>query len=171
MAGQLLDRLKMGLAVVPESRRLTLGRLVQSGLGALFFPAGLKQAAANKRKKKRKKCKQGHRRCHRKCIPFTACCSGAECGTVPCVAHTCDCAGRTDGTDCGGGKQCSGGVCAKPPTCVDFLDACVDDVDCCGLTCVPFQGSKFCACSPGGRLCHISGDCCGGFSCVGFFCE
>jgi hypothetical protein len=170
MVGQRLDRLSKGLAVAPESRRLTLRRLVQSGFTALLLPFERERAAA--RKKKRKKCKNGHKRCHRKCIPATACCTDAECGTVPCLAHNCDCTGRADSTDCGGGRQCSGNVCATPPACLGFGETCVDDVDCCGLSCVsvPMLG-HLCTCSSGGRSCQGAGDCCSGLTCVGFVCQ
>jgi hypothetical protein len=115
-------------------------------------------------------CTQGLRQCGQECIPTAACCTDAECGAVPCIAHTCDCTGRGDGTACGGGKQCSGGVCAKPPPCTAGFDSCVVDADCCSVSCLPVLGTKVCTCSPGGKQCR-GGDCCAGLNCVGFFCQ
>ncbi len=115
-------------------------------------------------------CNQGLRPCGQECITTLACCTDAECGTVPCIAHTCHCFGRADGTDCGGGKQCSGGVCAKRPSCTAGLELCTGNVDCCSGSCLPILGTKVCSCVPGGRQCQ-GGDCCSGFTCVGFVCQ
>jgi hypothetical protein len=115
-------------------------------------------------------CNPGLQLCGQECIPTIACCTDAECGTVPCIGHTCFCFGRGDGTDCGGGKQCSGGVCAKRPLCTAGFGLCVNDTECCSVSCLPVLGAKHCSCVTGGRQCQ-GGDCCPGLTCVGFVCQ
>jgi len=115
-------------------------------------------------------CNQGLRQCGSDCIPKAACCTDAECGAVPCIAHTCDCNGRGDGTACGGGRQCSGGECDKAPACTAGFEMCTFDAECCGVQCLPAFGTKLCTCSPAGKPCH-SKDCCGGSTCIGFVCQ
>jgi hypothetical protein len=115
-------------------------------------------------------CNQGMTQCGQECIPKAACCTDAECGAVQCIAHTCDCNGRGDGTDCGGGKQCSGGACAKPPPCTAGFEGCAVDANCCSASCEQVLGTDVCTCSPSGRQCQ-GGDCCAGLTCIGFVCQ
>src|SRR5262245_30741817 len=54
-------------------------------------------------------------------------------GSAPVVS----CVGQPDLTPCGGGQQCSGGVCATPPNCGVAPDGCASPLDCCGNVCDP----------------------------------
>lgn len=140
---------------------------------------GLAESEARKRKKKhknKKTCKGGTRKCGKKCIPSTSCCSAVDCDDgSACTTHACNPDGvcsavsRPDLTDCGSGKKCSGGECASPPTCRGTGDPCILPADCCG-DCTTFQGMG--SCTPGedpNQPCHVSGDCDSG-TCVGFVC-
>jgi hypothetical protein len=109
-----------------------------------------------------KKCKKGKNGKRGKCKPKA---NGTGCATGTCQAGRCVfCADKPDFTDCGSGNQCSGGVCATPPTCRVDLAPC----PCCaGITC---DASDHCACAPAGAPCRSSRGCCTG-SCVGFSCQ
>src|SRR5215207_9459643 len=68
-----------------------------------------------------KKCKKGKKGKKGKCKPKS---EGTECSTGTCKSGSCvataapiSCQGKIDGTSCGGGQQCSRGVCATPVGC------------------------------------------------------
>ena len=79
------------------------------------------------------------------------------------------CADKADFTPCGAGQQCSGGVCARPPTCLttsDLTVTCNLPSDCCGNFC-EFGN---CGSSSLGQGCKSDLDCAIG-NCVGFVCS
>ena len=80
-----------------------------------------------------------------------------------------DCAGQPDFTNCGGGRQCSGGVCATPPNCGVYPAGCASGLDCCGNACDPAAG--VCPASAPGNPCRDAGSCSDGATCVGFVCQ
>jgi hypothetical protein len=167
------DALSRAVSTTP-SRRAALTLLAGLGLGRL------EQADAEARKSGKckptcgecEKCKKGDcdtkngkKKCKKgKCKPKA---NGTACATGTCQAGRCVfCADKPDFTDCGGGNQCSGGVCATPPTCrVGGEPSCAE---CCpGITC---DASDHCACAPAGAPCRSSRGCCTG-TCVGFSCQ
>jgi hypothetical protein len=75
------------------------------------------------------------------------------------------CASKPDFTDCGSGKQCSGGVCATPPTCRVGGEPCM--ANCCAG--IPCGADDHCQCAPVGAQCQRTLNCCTG-TCVGFIC-
>jgi hypothetical protein len=79
------------------------------------------------------------------------------------------CVGQPDFTNCGGGQQCSGGVCATPPTCGVAPDGCASPLDCCGNVCDP--AVRVCPLSDPGNPCRDARSCSGGATCVGFVCQ
>jgi hypothetical protein len=95
-----------------RSRRATLAALASGAFGAsslaLVDDADAKRK--RRRKKKRKKCKGDAKKCGKKCIAATACCSSSDCGNGACVGNTCSCNS--------GFKKCNG--------------ACIPLNDCCG---------------------------------------
>jgi hypothetical protein len=154
-----------------RSRRGALAGLLAGTLGLV----GLSATEAKKHKKKKKK-KGGPPPIA--CTPACegkACgddgCGGScgACGAVSCVAGACSCAGQPDSTGCGGGRQCSGGVCATPPPCGVFPDGCASALDCCGNVCDPAELT--CPVSAPGNPCHNAGSCSDGATCVGFICQ
>jgi len=80
-----------------------------------------------------------------------------------------NCAVQPDFTPCGGGQQCSGGVCATPPNCGVAPGGCASPLDCCGNVCDPAVGT--CPLSDPGNPCRDARSCSGGSSCVGFVCQ
>jgi hypothetical protein len=145
------------------SRRLAIG-LATTGLLSLAVPGA---AAARCSKGSPcpacRKCK--HRRCRQ--VATQTSCNG---GTGTCVQGTCCPLQQVCGsTCCAPGKQCSGGICV--PACAGFFAACNGAADCCSSVCVPAFGGKVCTCSSTGKVCQSSGDCCGGLTCVGSFCQ
>ncbi len=122
-----------------RSRRGALIGLLTGSLGLL----GLTETEAKHRKKKHKK-KGG--------------------GSLPV-----SCIGQPDFTNCGGGGQCSGGVCAAPPNCGVAPDGCASALDCCGNVCDPL--GRTCPLSDPGNPCRDARSCSGGATCVGFVCQ
>jgi hypothetical protein len=115
-------------------------------------------------------CASGFKPCQSNCIALLSCCTAAECGTVSCTGGSCDCTGQPDGTDCGNGAQCVGGVCTRPPACAGLNGVCTVNEECCSDGCQAIGG---CACSQPGEPCHVSSDCCqfpALQSCVSFAC-
>src|SRR5262245_1759405 len=90
-----------------RSRRGTLMGLGGGGLGLLTL------AETNAKRHKKRKKKPG--------------------GSPPVVS----CVGQPDLTNCGGGQQCSGGVCATQPNCGVAPDGCASPLECCGNVCDP----------------------------------
>ena len=142
-----------------HSRRRALGALsamLGLGLGGLFAgdAESKKKCPACKRRNKKGKCKPKANGT----VCATGTCQGGRCVAPP------FCADKPDFTDCGSGNQCSGSVCATPPTCRVDLAPC----PCCpGITC---DASDHCACAPAGAPCRSSRGCCAG-TCVGFSCQ
>src|SRR5262245_41291080 len=118
------------------SRRGVLAGLLGTGLGL----RGLTQGEAKKHKKHKKK-------------------GGGASPVLSCV-------GQPDFTNCGGGQQCSGGVCATPPNCGVAPDGCASQLDCCSNVCDPAVGT--CPLSDPGNPCRDARSCSGGATCVGF---
>jgi hypothetical protein len=147
------------------SRRVVVG-LAATGLLSMAVPDA--EAARCSKQKPCPECKKCKRhRCKPDATQNGTVCSG---GTGTCVKGTCCPLQLACGsTCCASGKQCSGGICV--PACAGFGDSCNVDGDCCSVSCVSTLGSKFCTCSPAGKVCHSSSDCCGGLGCVGFFCQ
>jgi hypothetical protein len=145
------------------SRRLAIG-LATTGLLSLAVP----EAAAARCSKSTPcpACKTCKRHRCRPAATQTSCNGGA--GT--CVKGACCPVQRVCGsTCCANGKQCSGGICV--PACAGFGDGCSVDANCCSASCLPILNTNVCTCSPAGKVCQSSGDCCSGLSCVGFFCQ
>jgi hypothetical protein len=159
-----------------RSRRGALGLLATLPLlGGRFPPLDLQ--ARKKKRKKKKTCKSSQKKCGKRCIPLTGCCSSAECGASgACVNNTCSCASgfkncngacipnsdccRSD--DCPGVQVCTGGDCACPSdtpnacpgdVCVNGNECCVDSD--CGIGAACDDGSCHC---PAGEV--ICGDTC-----------
>ena len=79
------------------------------------------------------------------------------------------CTGQPDLTNCGGGRQCSGGVCTTPLTCGVAPDRCASALECCGNVCDPVR--RTCPLSDPGNPCRTAASCSGGAPCVGFVCQ
>jgi hypothetical protein len=80
-------------------------------LATVFGLDPLNDAAARKKRRKRKRCKNGTKKCDRRCIPQTQCCGG--CGEDQrCCAGTC--AGCCANEDCPVDAPCVDGVCDCP---------------------------------------------------------
>lgn len=121
------------------SRRALLGLTLGGGMASLL---GLSEADAKKKKKKKKKCKGGTKKCGKKCIAATACCSSADCGGRACNNGTC---------------SCPDGEFACGSTCVSG-DACCEDNQCAaGQNC----DDGFCRC-PGSNAIACGESCCDG---------
>jgi hypothetical protein len=122
-------------------------------------------------------CLDGSKSCDGRCIPEERCCDAADCDDAnPCTENICNNNGtcshpkRPDLSDCGGGKACSGGVCATYPACLDIGLPCGAHSQCCGGFCAPTQPIGTCgALSDPGEPCHNSGLCVNS-TCVGFVC-
>ena len=88
------------------------------------------------------------------------------------------CAGQPDGTVCGDGQQCSGGVCATP-VCPGNSQRCLLDGECCSGTCNcgDSKGTGqcdipgFCRLSKAGEPCASTTDCATNLTCIGFVCR
>jgi hypothetical protein len=105
------------LTVAP-SRRAVFGLSLTGGIASLL---GLidSQAKKRKRKKKKRKCK-GRRKCGKRCIPKSSCCTDADCGPL---------------------KLCADGVCVVGQgSCPAGTDSCSLDV----LRCGPLDPRCFC---------------------------
>jgi hypothetical protein len=138
------DRLTR-IVSIALSRRTTLAALASGVFGASCL-ARLNGVEARKKRKKKRKCKGGTKKCGKKCIPASGCCSSADCGANgTCVGNTCNCNS--------GSKNCNG--------------ACIPEGDCCGACpgetiCV--DGECVCpetapvACP--GDVCVLGGQCC-----------
>lgn len=81
-------------------------------IGGLSALLGSGEAEAKKKRKKKKKCK-GKRKCGKKCVPKSGCCTDADCGS--------------------GGKVCVGNVCTCPDTCPPDHIANPETCACCRL--------------------------------------
>lgn len=151
-------------------RRGILGLMLGGGVGLL----GLTETQAKRRKKRKKKGKGSPPVACTPACQGKACgddgCGGScgGCGAVSCMAGACSCAGQPDLTNCGGGKQCSGGVCATPPTCGVFPDGCDSPLDCCGNVC---DLQLTCPQSAPTNPCRTTASCSDGATCVGFVCQ
>jgi hypothetical protein len=145
------------------SRRLAIG-LATTGLLSMAVPEA--EAAQCSKKNPCPVCK----RCRRgRCKPDATqtSCNG---GTGTCLKGTCCSLQLACGSICcPNGKKCSGGICV--PDCGGFGDSCGADSHCCSASCVLVLNTNVCTCSPTGKVCQSSGDCCGGAPCVGFFCQ
>jgi hypothetical protein len=125
-------------------------------------------------------CTGGFKACNGACLPEADCCDAADCDDGdPCTQNVCNangaCSNPTspDLTNCGGGKQCSGGVCAFPPTC-QHAGPCPEDNPsfCCSNVCISVDPSPIGTCVPIsqiGQPCLVSNFCDEG-TCVGFVC-
>jgi hypothetical protein len=152
------------------SRRTFAGAL---GLGALTLPNVID--AKKRKKRKKKKCKGGTKRCGKRCIPATGCCSDSECGADErCDNGTCICTLECCGdAACGAGNLCVEGQCVTGQgTCPAGADICQGTGGgACGAagiacSCVPrTAGGTRCASNTG--LGSICGDCVDDSSCAG----
>lgn len=153
------------------SRRVAARALLGGALTTAL--AGIGGGNAGVKKRKKKKCKGNKKKCGKKCIPKSSCCSDTGCGEATCNDGVCDCAGLPDLTDCGDSRQCSGGVCAQRPACSTFnWGTCEVDEDCCTGGCD--EEIFLCnACSQAGEPCVVTADCCQSaepLACRGFAC-
>jgi hypothetical protein len=132
-----------------------------SGLVAIILGLPTINEVDAKKRKKKKKCKGGKKRCGKKCIAKSNCC--------------------TDG-DCSGGATCQDGTCRCPDGERECEGACIpDDVCCpgevCGENCScrrTVEGTGFCV--QGGILiacvqCNSSAECDDGDQCVPLDCS
>jgi len=79
------------------------------------------------------------------------------------------CQGKADGTDCGNGRRCSGGLCATPPTCNGRFTP--TDESCSGCCASECPGGE-CFISKEGEPCHDDFDCLPPTTtCVGYVCK
>jgi hypothetical protein len=86
--------------------RALAGLGIMGGLGSLLRPAD-SEARKRKGKKKRKKCKNGKKKCGKKCIPADGCCTAAECAAgQSCCAHECTAPMSCGEDTCGCGEVC-----------------------------------------------------------------
>jgi len=87
------------------------------------------------------------------------------------------CVGQPDGTVCGEGLQCSGGVCATP-VCAGNTGFCLQTTQCCSgdCNCGDSKGTGqcdlpgFCRRSKRGESCASNADC-DDLDCIGFVCR
>jgi hypothetical protein len=135
-------------SLVDASSRRGIARAVTGMLLAGPFAVLLDatDAAAKKKKRKKKKCKGGARKCGKKCIPATSCCTTADCGTGgACAGGACICAVKfrsCQGKCIPDGDCCSSSECGDCQTCQN--GQCADACDT-GQECVTGQ----CQCTPG----------------------
>jgi hypothetical protein len=116
-----------------SDRRHALRSLGLVGM-ALLAGFGMSDDGEAKKKKKgggRKKCKGNTKKCGKKCIPSTNCCSNADCDGGACAAGTCQCLGGSkpcdgacipeeqccDNGDCDDGNSCTLGICNSDRNC------------------------------------------------------
>jgi hypothetical protein len=121
-------------------------------------------------------CLTGSKPCNGACIADEQCCDAADCDDGnPCTLGTCNsdrtCSNpnKPDLSYCGGNNnQCSGGVCARPPTCGEYI--CILDEECCSNVC-PGDVITAGICHPAnpGQPCWTANGCSTG-KCVGFMC-
>jgi hypothetical protein len=93
-------------------------------LSTLFGPENA-EAKKKKRKKKKKKCKGGTKKCGKRCIPETSCCTSA---------------------DCGSGGTCAGGDCTCRTGFKSCQGTCIPDDACCSADCGPCESCQGAAC-------------------------
>lgn len=138
-----------------HSRRATLAALASGvfGAGSRALLDDVEARKKRKRKKKRKTCKSGAKKCGKKCIAASACCSSADCGEGgSCVSGSCTCPS--------GLKDCNGDCIPENQCC----GACPGDTFCDGGECVcPEDAPHEC---PGGE-CLTTGNCCDTAQCQG----
>jgi hypothetical protein len=122
-------------------------------------------------------CLGGSKPCDGVCIPEEHCCTESDCDDGnPCTRSICNGNGtcshpkQPDLTPCEEGKNCSGGICATYPACLDGGTTCITHADCCSNFCVPHgEFFGFCDVSFPGDACHSSA-LCAGSTCVGWVC-
>jgi hypothetical protein len=111
---------------------------------------------AKKKKRKKKKCKGGKKKCGKKCIPKSNCCTDADCGGgATCQDGTCLCLA--------GERECEG-TCIPEDVCCPG-EACGENCSCRRTV----EGTGFCV--QGGILiacvqCNSSAECEAGDQCV-----
>src|SRR4051812_33305373 len=194
MDAERFDRLTRTLTQT-GSRRRALATALAGSLGLLGLStvpdAQAKNCKKIKHKQKRKKClAQAKSDIGTPCIPSCerkicgddgcagscgTCGAGTHCLTGSCVPF---CQGQTDGTACGGGQQCSGGVCATPPTeatcqhtqpneLIGGWYCAFDNSVCCSGVCT---ANTNCAKGGASKPCRDGSDCISN-QCVGFSCQ
>ncbi len=151
----------------------TLSALSLTGMVGSLLGLADAEAKKKKRKKKKKKCKGGKKKCGKKCIAATGCCTATDCdaGDI-CVQNQCvtgqgSCAAGADSCD-SGHILCGGDTCACYATmegqtrCGAFeglseeCGDCVNDGDCAEL--FPAVPGVFCARSTTVELCLCPGN-------------
>jgi hypothetical protein len=132
------------------SRRGMARALGAAALAGMFGQlVGINDLAAKKKKKKKCKASKGKKKCGKKCISLSSCCTSA---------------------DCGGGATCQNGSCLCPTGQKPCQGACISQESCCvacGELGVCENGS--CVCLTGGKACEGScipvGNCCASTDC------
>jgi hypothetical protein len=121
----------------------------RAGLGAaLLLDRFASDAKRRKKKRKKKKCKGATRKCGKRCVPLSECCSAADCPPQAiCDSGACICANPAE-TACN-------------EACVDLLGD-VDHCGACGHAC--FHPEEL-ACRHGACECTQDSDCGGSCAC------
>jgi hypothetical protein len=164
MDGFRFDTLTRSLSIAGSRRRALLGLAAALGLSPLLAET------KKRRKKKKKKCKGGTKKCGKKCIPASACCTDVACGTGgACVDGDCLClngfktcddacipdeACCTD-ADCPNEGVCNSGTCVAP-FCAGHNVCAMDEVQCqvegastqCFCVILEGSGDPFCGQAP-----------------------
>jgi len=147
-------------------------RTLLHALGGLFAASAMTASESDARRKgKHKKCKGGKKKCGKKCIPKSNCCTSADCddgetcqngscvASVPCPPNQTRCGGQcvdtlTDSANCGAcGNGCAAGAtCRLGDCCRSHGETCVSEDQCCFAFCGAIDEVK-----PTGRTCHLPG--------------
>jgi len=168
MDGKAFDRWTAAHAPARLGRRALLGGAF-AALLALRVP--LRDSAAKPKggkggKGKGKGCKGGTKKCGKRCISVSACCTADDCNLCQqerCLNDRCDCEP--------GAFRDAYGYCGTPPVCQVVDQLCERDDDCCSQQCnVPADDGSL-RCNRGLDACITNLDCLPGWFCRGFDCK
>ncbi len=168
MDGSAFDRWTAAHAPGGLGRRTLLGGAF-AALLAWAFPwsaAKPKGGKGGKGKGKGKGCKGGTKKCGKRCISASACCTADDCNLCQqerCLSGRCDCdPGSFRGAD---------GYCGVPPVCQVVEQLCERDDDCCSQQCNVMADDGSLRCNRGLEACITDLDCLPGWVCRGFDCK